>query len=66
MMTCVRLINKLQNESYYDEFYNLDERSSEALKTVIDKHNKARRLLFKILEERIEQLVGLIFFTIFV
>ena len=54
MMTCVRLINKIQNESYYDEFYNLDERSPEALKTVIDKHNKARRLLFKIMNERIE------------
>ena len=54
MMTCVRLINKLQNEEYYDELYNLDERSPEALKTVIDKHNKAKRLLFKIMNERIE------------
>jgi hypothetical protein len=54
MMTCVRLINKLQNEEYYDELYNLDEKSPEALQTVIDRHNKARRLLFKILEQRIE------------
>ena len=54
MMTCVRLINKLQNEEYYDELYNLDERSPEALKTVIYKHNKAKRLLFKIMNERIE------------
>jgi len=54
MMTCVRLINKLQNEEYYDELYNLDKRSPEALKTVIDKHNKAKRLLFKIMNERIE------------
>ena len=54
MMTCVRLINKLQNEEYYDELYNLDERSPEALKTVIDKHNKAKRLLFKIMNEIIE------------
>ena len=54
MMTCVRLINKLQNEEYYDELYNLDERSPEAIKTAIDKHNKAKRLLFKIMEERIE------------
>ena len=54
MMTCVRLINKLQNEEYYDELYNLDKRSPEALKTVIDKHNKAKRLLFNILDRKIE------------
>lgn len=54
MMTCVRLINKLQNEEYYDELYNLDEKSPEVFKIVIDKHNKAKRLLFKIMEERIE------------
>jgi hypothetical protein len=24
-MTCVRLINKIQNEEYYDGLYNLDE-----------------------------------------
>jgi hypothetical protein len=54
MMTCVRLIDKIQNESYYDGFYELDKRSSEALKMVTDKHNKAKRLLFKILEQKIE------------
>jgi hypothetical protein len=54
MMTCVRLIDKIQNESYYDGFYELDKRSSEALKMAIDKHNKAKRLLFKILEQKIE------------
>jgi len=54
MMTCVRLINKLQNEEYFDEIYNFDERSPEAFKIVIDKHNKAKRLLFKIMEKKIE------------
>ena len=54
MMTCVRLINKLQNEEYNDELYNLDKRSPEAFKIVIDRHNKARRLLFHIFNERIE------------
>jgi hypothetical protein len=54
MMTCVRLINKLQNEEYYDELYNLDKRSPEALKIVTDRHNKARRLLFNILDRKIE------------
>jgi hypothetical protein len=48
------LINKLQNEEYFDVLYILDERSPEALKIVIDKHNKAKRLLFKIMNERIE------------
>ena len=47
-------VQNLQNESYYDEFYELDKRSSEALKIVIDKHNKAKRLLFKILNDKIE------------
>ena len=55
MMTCVRLIEKIQEESYYDEFYNANYRTQESLKYVIDKHNKAKRLLFKILEERIEE-----------
>jgi len=54
MMTCVRLINKLQNEEYYDELYNLDKKSPEVLQTVIDRHNKAKRLLFKIINDRIE------------
>ena len=54
MMTCVRLINKLQNESYYDELSKFGVRSSEAVQIVIDRHNKAKRLLFKIMNERIE------------
>ena len=54
MMTCVRLIEKIQEESYYHEFYDANYRTPEALKYVMDKHNKAKRLLFKILEERIE------------
>ena len=54
MMTCVRLIEKIQEESYYHEFYDANYRTPEALKYIMDKHNKAKRLLFKILEERIE------------
>jgi hypothetical protein len=54
MMTCVRLINKIQNESYFDELYDSDEKSPEAIKIVIDRHDKAKRLLFKIMNERIE------------
>ena len=55
MMTCVQLIDKLQNEYYYDELCKSGVRSSEAVQNVIAKHNKARRLLFKIMNDRIEQ-----------
>ncbi len=54
MMTCVRLIDKIQNESYFDELYDSDQKSPEAIKIVIDRHNKAKRLLFKIMNDRIE------------
>ena len=55
IMTCVRLIDKLQNEYYYDELCKSGVRSSEAVQNVIAKHNKARRLLFKIMNDRIEE-----------
>ena len=55
MMTCVRLIDKLQNEYYYDELCKSGVRSSEAVKNVIAKHKKAKRLLFKIMNDRIEE-----------
>mgnify|MGYP000701421341 CR=1 FL=1 len=55
MMTCVRLINKLQNEYYYDELCKSGVRSSEAVQNVIAKHKKAKRLLFKIMNDRIEE-----------
>ena len=55
MMTCVRLIDKLQNEYYYDELCKSGVRASEAVKNVIAKHKKAKRLLFKIMNDRIEE-----------
>ena len=55
MMTCVRLINKLQNEDYYEEMCKSGVRSSKAVQNVIDKHNKAKRLLFKIMNDRIQE-----------
>ena len=54
MMTCVRLIDKLQNEYYYDELCKSGVRSYEAVQIVIAKHKKAKRLLFKILNDKIE------------
>ena len=55
MMTYVRLIEKIQNEYYYDELYKSDIRSYEAIQKAIDKHNKSKRLLFKIMNDRIEE-----------
>lgn len=55
MMTCVRLISKIQNEYYYDKLYKSDIRSYEAIQNAIDKHNKSKRLLFKIMNDRIEE-----------
>lgn len=54
MMTCVRLIDKLQNESYLDEALDAKEYSRELAQNCMDKHNKAKLLLFKILNDRIE------------
>ena len=55
MMTCVRLIEKIQNEDYYEEMYNYEKLTSEIINKYQAKHNKAKRLLFKILAERIEE-----------
>ena len=55
MMLCVRLIEKIQNEAYMEELINDDELTQEKIDTVTNKHNKAKHLLFKILEQNIEQ-----------
>jgi hypothetical protein len=55
MMTCVRLIDKVQNESYYDEYYNESKpMTNESMHKCHAQHNKAKRLLFKIMNDRIE------------
>ena len=55
MMTCVNLIGKIQNEKYYDEMYEHRPLTLEIVNKYKAKHNKAKRLLFKIIEERIER-----------
>jgi hypothetical protein len=55
MMTCVRLIDKIQNESYYDELYDAEEKTPEEIKKLTAKHDRAKRLLFNILDNRIER-----------
>ena len=54
MMTCVRLINKLQNEEYYEPYYDSEPMNNKMMYNCQVQHNKARRLLFHILNERIE------------
>ena len=54
MMTCVRLINKLQNEEYYERYYDSRPMSIEMMRKCQTQHDKAKRLLFKIMNDRIE------------
>jgi hypothetical protein len=55
MMLAVRLINKVQNEEYLLELIDDDNITREKLQLVDLKHNKAKKLLFKILEQNIER-----------
>jgi hypothetical protein len=57
MELCVKLIDKVQNEYYLDEALgkNLNDMDGETIANAINKHNKAKKLLFKILEENIER-----------
>jgi hypothetical protein len=55
MMTCVRLINKLQNEEYYQEYYDSKPMNNEMMHRCQAQHDKAKRLLFKIMNDRIEE-----------
>jgi hypothetical protein len=54
MMTCVRLINKLQNEEYYEAYYDSKPMNNEMMYKCLAQHSKAKRLLFRIMEEKIE------------
>jgi hypothetical protein len=54
MMTCVRLINKLQNEEYYEAYYDSKPMTNEMMYKCQAQHNKAKHLLFKIMNDRID------------
>jgi Txe/YoeB family toxin of Txe-Axe toxin-antitoxin module len=54
MMTCVRLIDKIQDEYYFEEMYHYEKLTSEIVNQYMAKHDKAKRLLFKILNDKIE------------
>jgi hypothetical protein len=53
MELCVRLIDKVQNEYYLDEALGLV--TDEVMINAINKHDKAKRILFKLLEQNIEK-----------
>jgi hypothetical protein len=55
MMLAVRLIEKVQNEEYLEALINDDNLTGEKIRAAYNKHNKARKLLFNILEQNIEQ-----------
>ena len=55
MMLCVRLIEKVQNEEYMEVLINDDNLTREKVDIALNKQTKARKLLFKILEQNIEQ-----------
>jgi len=55
MMLCVRLIEKVQNEDYMNELINDDEVTIEKIRAGQKKHDKAKRILFKLLDNYIER-----------
>ena len=55
MTLCARLIDKVQNESYMDELIGKDDFTAKDIDNALNKHDKAKRILFKLLEENIEQ-----------
>lgn len=54
MILCVKLIEKIQNETYMEELINNDELTQEKLDAAFNKQKKARKLLFKLLDKHIE------------
>jgi hypothetical protein len=55
MELCIKLIDKVQNEYYYDQqLQNKDEITNKDMMDAIRKHDRAKKLLFNILENNIE------------
>ena len=57
MELCIRLLDRVQNEYYVNQLLekDIDEVSSEEMIQAINKHDKAKRILFKLLEHNIEK-----------
>ena len=56
MELCIRLIDRVQNEYYFDQLVKEKraEFTDKDIKETTDKHDKAKRILFKLLEQNIE------------
>jgi hypothetical protein len=52
---CIRLIEKVQNEEYLDVALRESQWTMQSMEAAERKHNKARKLLFKVLEQNIER-----------
>lgn len=52
---CIRILEKVQNEDYIDEALRKEPWTKESMEAAEQKHNKARKLLFRILEQNIEK-----------
>lgn len=50
----LRLLDKVQNEEYIDEFFSVKEKTVERFEFAYQQHYKARKLLFKLIEQHIE------------
>lgn len=55
MMLCVKLIEKVQSEYYLTELINLEEIDRDMIDAAEAQHNKAKRILFKLLDQYIER-----------
>lgn len=55
MMLCVRLIEKVQNEDYMMELVDDNDITKEKLESAKKKQDKAKRILFKLLDQHIER-----------
>jgi hypothetical protein len=56
MELCIKLIDKIQNEYYLDEqLMKKDPVTDKDIEDAIRKHDKAKKLLFKLLENNIEK-----------
>lgn len=52
---CIKLIDRVQNEYYIELFYDMEgDKTLTDAENAINKHNKAKRILFKLLDQYIE------------
>jgi hypothetical protein len=52
---CIDLLDKVQNETFIDDYIKADVWTDEAMMEALKKHNDTRKLLFKTIEKNIER-----------